>query len=130
MTHDERRKHVRVRVRIPATIGVMVPEATFQPRMHQATVLDLSEKGAMLHALLSEETYRELLQGLRYCRLTFTDEPRLPSRLIGSAVYFQPISHPSHRTEYRMGLFFDEISASDQDKLRTFIERIAAEETR
>ncbi len=129
MIHDDRRKHVRVKVRIPATIGVMVPEATFQPRLHEATVLDLSEKGAMIHALLSEETYHELLQGLRYCRLTFADEPRLPSRLIGTAVYFQPISHPGKRTEYRMGLFFDEISASDQDKLKAFIERTAAEET-
>ena len=129
MEHDDRRKHVRVRVRIQATIGVMVPEATFQPRMHYATVLDLSEKGAMLHALLSEETYRELLQGLRYCRLTFIDEPRLPLRLIGSAVYFQPISHPSKQTEYRMGLFFDEISTADQTILRDFIERIVAEET-
>ena len=128
MSQSDRRKHPRVKLNLAATLGVMVPEATFQPRVHEATVLDLSERGAMIRSMLSADTYRELLHNPRYCRISLTDEPDLPQRLIGKAVYFQPITHPGMPTEYRIGLFFEEIAEADQTRIRAYIEKKLAEQ--
>ncbi len=98
----------------------MVPEDTFQPQSFQAVVCDLSERGAMISADLPEATYRKLLHATRYCRLEFLDEPDLPDRVIGKAVYIQPVSKQG-RVEYRIGLFFEEVSAQTAENLRRFV---------
>jgi hypothetical protein len=115
-----RRQHPRLKVRLPVEFAVVVPEETFAPQVFEAVVCDLSEGGAMVAVNLSDSVYRRMLQATRYVRLTFAgDHPGLP-RLIGRAVYMQPISKGA-ATEYRIGLCFEDLPAESRGMLRTYL---------
>jgi hypothetical protein len=112
---------------IRASFSIVVPEETFSPQVHPAIVCDVSERGAMVVADFPEATYRALLTATRYCRLKFLDEPQLPDRVIGKAVYFQPVTKPG-RVEYKVGLFFEEMPPAALERLRRFVAKKLAEE--
>ena len=106
---------------LPVSFGVVVPEDTFAPQVCDALVCDISAGGLMVAVRLSENVYRNLLHATRYVRVAFKEEPNLPRRLIGRAVYIQPISQ-GEATEYRIGVSFDEISAEDRARLQAYVQ--------
>jgi hypothetical protein len=108
---------------LPVTFSIMLPEQTFQPQSHDGFVCDLSERGAMVVLELPENTYRQLLQTTRYCRVGFQDEPGLPDKIIGKAVYIQPVTRPN-RMEYRIGLFFEDTPPVVLEQLKVFVDRL------
>jgi hypothetical protein len=125
MSQPPKRRYPRVAVDLPTELSVLIPEETFQPVIHKATVTDLSERGAMVQVELKEDIYRTLLQKTRYCRLTFLNVPSLPDKIIGKAVWIQPEGSISH-TKYKIGLFFEELPEKIAEQLRTYVDTVAA----
>lgn len=115
------RRHERIQVSIQAQFGVLVPEATFQPALFNAEVCDLSERGAMISVALDHQTYVALLQRTRYCRLALPAGEGLPARIIGKAVWIQPVGRGEQKT-YRIGLFFDEIEDRTAEQIKAYID--------
>jgi hypothetical protein len=101
----------------------MIPEETFQPIIHDAVVIDVSERGAMVKVQTSEETVRALLRATRYCRLSFHHHPDLPEKVIGKAVWIQPESR-GETVFCRLGLYFDESSGEVVAKLGEFVNKM------
>lgn len=122
------RRHERIQVSIQAQFGVLVPEATFQPALFMAEVCDLSERGAMVNVCLDHQTYVALLQRTRYCRLALPAGEGLPDRIIGKAVWIQPVGRGDEKT-YRIGLFFDEIDDRTAEQIKAYVDwRVATGE--
>jgi c-di-GMP-binding flagellar brake protein YcgR len=120
---QQRRQHPRANTHLRVSFAVVVPEDTFAPRICEAVVCDISAGGAMVAVRLPEELYSTLLHATRYVRITFRDEELLPHRLIGRAVYIQPISQ-GERREYRIGVCFDEIAAADRARVQAYVDRL------
>ena len=108
-------------VDLSVRVSVLIPEQTFQPTMHDARVLDISERGALVALSLQADTYRAMLQQPRYCRIQFIDRTDLPDKVMGKAVWIQPETFHG-TTTYKIGLFFENIADDDLAKLRTFVE--------
>ena len=117
------RRNPRAKVQLPVSFAVVVPEDTFAPQVCDAVVCDISVGGLMVAAKLKEEVYRDLLHAMRYVRVTFADGVPLPRRLIGRAVYIQPITHGEGR-EYRVGVSVDEISPADRAQLQAYMDSL------
>lgn len=126
MEPGKKRQYPRVAVDLRARVSVLVPEQTFQPTVHDARVLDMSERGALVVMALTGDVYRSLLQQIRYCRLQFTEADELPHRMIGKAVWIQPESRGG-AMQYKLGLFFEDIPDDELVRLRAFIDKLIAE---
>jgi len=121
-SENQRRRHNRIKTAIPAQFGILVPEATFQPKLVPAEVSDLSERGAMVLVQLDHNTYLSLLQKTRYCRVSFPAGMGLPAKIIGKAVYIHPLGKGDN-AQYRLGLFFEESDITAVGELRDYIAR-------
>lgn len=75
----------------------------------------------MVKVSLPEQLYTKLLKRVRHCRLYF-DDPALPERVVGKAVWIQP----SPGSDVRIGLFFEDCPEPTTEKLRQFLESFAA----
>lgn len=122
MVEANNRRYPRVPVELEATVCILIPEETFQPTVQNARVCDLSERGAMIELVTQEATVKALLRATRYCRLSFVNCPDLPPKVIGKAVWVQPVgSGPNIKC--RLGLFFEQISPEVLDQLRSYVEK-------
>ena len=119
----ENRKFERVNVSLPAKLSILVPEHTFSPLEYDCEVMDLSERGAMIMVQLLPESYSQMLQKTRYCRLRFSGIPGLPDRVTGRAVWLQPQGKDEHRT-YRVGLFFEDCPLEIVTALKNYVNDI------
>jgi hypothetical protein len=122
MAEMKNRRYPRVPVDLVGTLCILVPEETFQPIVHDVRVCDLSERGAMVEFSTHESTIKALLRATRYCRLSFQSEPSLPEKVIGKAVWVQPIGS-GETVQCRLGLFFEEPPAEVLAKLRAYVEK-------
>lgn len=122
MGDQANRRYPRVPVDLTATLAILIPEETFQPIVQNVRVCDLSERGAMVEFETQESTVRALLRATRYCRLSFNDPEALPEKVIGKAVWVQPIG-AGETIRCRLGLFFEEVSSDIVQKLRCYVER-------
>lgn len=117
---SKHRNHARVPVAIPVTFSVLIPEETFQPYAYSAVIVDLSESGAMVRVSLQETVLHELLRKTRYCRLQIENQPGLPDKLVGTAVWIEPETSQGLRT-CRIGLFFEHCPRPAAEKLRAYV---------
>jgi hypothetical protein len=123
MSKPENRQHPRVALSVPVMFSILVPEDTFRPVLNEATLLDLSEKGAMVLVELDEEVYRSLLRKTRYCRIELSGHAELPEKLVGKAVWIQP-ERTSGRNTYRIGMFFEDMPDPLVGRLRSYLARL------
>ena len=126
MSKPDNRQHPRVALSMPVMFSILVPEDTFRPVLNDATLLDLSEKGAMVQVELDEETYRSLLRKTRYCRIELSGHAELPEKLVGKAVWIQA-DRASGRNKYRIGMFFEDMPDPALGHLRAFLVRRLAD---
>jgi len=133
MTSEKNRRYPRVPVEIDATLCILLPEQTFQPIVKSAKIVDLSERGAMVEFHGDDSIVRELLRATRYCRLGINPGQGLPEKLIGKAVWVQPISEESGGVRCRLGLYFEEVDEAIVEQLRAYVTKrlreLAAEES-
>lgn len=122
MPDQTNRRYPRVPVNLKGTLCILIPEETFQPIVHDVQVCDLSERGAMVEFTSHEATVKALLRATRYCRLSFHAVPDLPERVIGKAVWVQPIG-AGETVKCRLGLFFEQAPDETIAKLRAFVEK-------
>ncbi|MGB9692264.1 MAG: PilZ domain-containing protein [Candidatus Sumerlaeaceae bacterium] len=122
MAGQTNRRYPRVPVQLTGTLCILIPEETFQPIVHDVRVCDLSERGAMVEFTAHESTIKALLRSTRYCRLSFHGSPELPEKIIGKAVWVQPIGSGEH-VLCRIGLFFEQSPDEAVSQLRAYIEK-------
>jgi hypothetical protein len=121
MSDAKNRRYPRVPVDLQATLYILIPEETFQPMIHNVRVCDLSERGAMAEFETHETTVKTLLRATRYCRLSFHEEG-LPQKVIGKAVWVQPIG-TGDTVKCRLGLFFEDAPETTVATLRAYVEK-------
>ena len=109
-------------VDLTGTLCILIPEETFQPIVHDVRIRDLSERGAMVEFSTRETTVKALLRATRYCRLSFSNQGELPEKVIGKAVWVQPIGS-GETVDCRLGLFFEDTPAEIVSKLRHYVEK-------
>ena len=69
----ERRQYLRLSSDVIARVRILIPEQTFTPFIHEAAIVDLSERGMKLRTNdIDEAVYKMLLHSTRMVRITFT----------------------------------------------------------
>lgn len=114
------RRFPRVAVQMKAQFSVLVPEETFNPINHDATVCDISERGMMIRVEFTEDLRRQLLHKMRYCRVRLKDVPDLPDKLTGQAVWIDP-APKGEAGMLRVGLYFSDVDEQVIERLRAFV---------
>ncbi len=122
MADANNRRYPRVPVDLEATLCILIPEETFQPVVQKARVCDLSERGAMVECTTQESTVKALVRATRYCRLSFVNCPDLPAKVIGKAVWVQPIGS-GPEIKCRLGMFFEQAPPEIVEQLRSYVEK-------
>lgn len=122
MPDKTNRRYPRVPVNLVGTLCILIPEETFQPIVHDVRIHDLSERGAMVEFTTPESTVKALLRATRYCRLSFHDCDDLPEKIIGKAVWVQPIG-AGETVRCKLGLFFEEAAPEVIAKVRCYVEK-------
>ena len=123
MTNTDKRKYERVATNLAATLSILIPEETFSPVTNGCEVIDISERGAMVQISLAPESYSQMLQKTRFCRLEFQDTHNLPKRLTGRAVWLQPQGSLQNRS-YKVGLFFEDCPPEIVSQLQNYVNHI------
>lgn len=124
---DVKRRHPRVAVDLKVRFSILIPEQTFQPYVQDASVCDLSERGAMVCVQISKELSRALMQQTRYCRIGFGGAAGLPEKLIGKAVWIQQEKSAEETLGFRIGLFFEDMPEEASELLRSYVDTVASE---
>jgi hypothetical protein len=122
-----KRKYSRVKVSIPVGFAVLIPEDTFSPRQGNGVVSDLSERGAMVVTQLGDMPEGVFLQKVRYCSIEFNTILELPARIIGRAVWIQPVKEAGMSTYFRIGVFFEDCPLEITEKLHHYVAKILEE---
>jgi hypothetical protein len=122
-TPGEKRRARRQAVNLPALLGVLIPEDTFQPVSTPVTICNLSLSGLMVRGNFSRHTYLELLKKTRYCRV-FLNQTGLPVKLTGKAVWIQP-EEQGTTMWCRVGLFFESHTPDERTQLDDYISKLS-----
>lgn len=117
----ERRRSRRVPVKLPATLLILIPEAPVYPALHDVTIVDLSEQGAMIHLNLPDHAYQAIRTRNHYFPTGFKNCPDLPN-VVGRTAWIRPV-HSNGKTEYNIGLYFEECPRPITDRLRRFLDK-------
>lgn len=120
----EQRRALRIPVQIPVNFSIIIPEETFTSEQREGTMVNLSENGGMIEAVLPQHVYASLLHRVRYCRVEITEPPELATRVTGRAVWLHPKVRRGE-TVYQIGLYFDDIPDAVAEKFRRFIAEAA-----
>lgn len=115
-----RRRFNRVDVWLKAQIVILIPEEALGLPPYECTVCDLSERGALVLTTVPDQVVPQLLRGIRHCRLRLKDNPGLPERITGRAVWIQPETSGSS-INIKLGLFFEDCSEDTVIQLRTYL---------
>ena len=111
----ERREFKRYPSNVITRVRVLVPEETFSPYVHEAVIMDISERGMKLRTQdIDEATYKMLLGSTRMVRITFTPpETEKAHTLFGKIVWidYNNLVHPPI-TKY--GICLENISEEDR----------------
>lgn len=118
----DRRRHQRVDVNLPISMEVLISEENTRVEADNAAITDLNERGAMVEAFLTDHVYRGLLKKPRYCFIGFKGNPELPDKVVGKAVWIQPLTM-SEKSLYRVGIFFENCPEQTVRKFLGFLER-------
>jgi hypothetical protein len=122
--HVERRGYPRLPVRLPAMLGILVPDQGMLPSYIPTTVCNITPVSMKVRAYLSHEAYLQLVSKPRYCRLNLT-HPRLPVQLMGRAVWVEPEREVDDSDLWcNIGLYFEGMKPEDRARIERFIRMI------
>ena len=133
-TPDEKRTGARFKQKIDAWLQILFPEETFQPKQHEAEVLDISVRGMkLLVAGVSEGFFRSLINRKRYGRVSLID-PKTGDKLKISGLlvwydYHSPAGGTDEAGRCMMGVYFDKTETSNLGDYVAFVRRNTVPDT-
>lgn len=126
MKPDERRAHPRVEIWISAMLTVVAPDRPELIRRRSVTVVDLSERGAMVSLGTEPDFCRILIEENRNCRLEFPPSTGLPAEVMARTVWVQP-SADGDEGVVCLGLFFENLPPEISREIRRYLKEAAAQ---
>lgn len=119
---EERRKHGRLPITLPAYVRMVAEEETFTPFQYRAQVMNISASGVLISIdEIPTEQYEILFRRPRYlriiCKFPDSDEQTL---LFGRVIWHE-YSAEDQSALCRAAVEFDPLSAEDKKRLEQFL---------
>lgn len=114
----ERRRHVRIPIKLDARLQLLPPEATSAPHSFPAIAMDLSMSGMKLvTAHCPPEVYAQLLKTIRLARIECTLPGSEKAIEFRGRIVWVSRDNQTSRTQLNLGVSFDILSSEQHQAL-------------
>lgn len=104
-------------------LDVLLPKEKPERLAAEVQLLDLNERGCMVEGEFSEQEAQMLSRRTVCGFLHIHDCPQIPRSLFVKNVWVEP-STPGGGLAYRVGLYFEDCSARDRDRIGEYVNRL------
>lgn len=119
-----RRSVDRVPVCIQSQIAIVHAEHEIRTSVYRGTVLNLSERGALMSIIMTHDDLNSLRRDEHFCPIMFENEPELQVGVVGRLVWFNGVDiGPDGFVNCRMGFSFDQSNDEALDRIEHFLDQ-------
>jgi hypothetical protein len=117
---SERRRARRIDVSLPVTLSVLIPEVSVIPMPIKCITVDLSERGILAEAEVSQDLAAAILGQKRIVRVQFAPDV-FPTKLVGTMAWTAQLNRGG-KLVTRLGVFFEELDAETRRDWIVFLQ--------